>query len=141
MTGSYTMLTNPLNFPNQAQSSEISRDLVAKEAEIVAKKQNILIIREVGEQSTRKKSNFGKSKQGESEWEDLSPDVEGILEQERLELVGGYLKHGEKGLMVQMNRKIMELFGKMRDDKWAMQSKLDNQRVKADTYKSKYQVM
>lgn len=112
-----------------------------KQTKTRERKGNILIIRETERDREQVRRIQGSQiSQLEGDWEDVSPNVSELLEKERIKILEECLDSGDSKLLTQMNRQILRLFDRMRDDKWSLQNQLEYQRTKADAYRSKYQV-
>ena len=103
-----------------------SKQKPVDESEIVSEKtihlhKNLLTMRETEDER--------KEAEGAGDWEDVSQNVSGLLQERESELIS------------ETNRRILEKFDQLRDDKWALQNQLDYQRTKADAYKQKFQVL
>ena len=103
-----------------------------------------------------KLDSFGK-KSNETDWEDLDGSQEDIslssedilrgkgvkkdlYSSHDMRLLKEFLETGNSDLLLRVNRKIMEMFEKLSEEKEKIQGQFEYQKLKADIFRSKYQV-
>ena len=79
------------------------------------------------------------SSKTDDDWEDIN-EPEPIEKQEGYRIMKEFLETGNTDLLLKVNRKIMEMFDLNNDQKWKLENQLEYQKLKADTYKKKYEV-